>query len=54
MQLVLFEVLWLGIILLVAWLAIRNARRERADRSTADLRLGMPFIVDPIRVMLRE
>jgi hypothetical protein len=28
MQLILFEVLWLGVIFLVAWLANRNARRE--------------------------
>lgn len=27
MQLVLFEVLWIGVILLVIWLAVRKARR---------------------------
>ncbi|KRT69874.1 MAG: hypothetical protein XU15_C0008G0099 [candidate division NC10 bacterium CSP1-5] len=28
MQLVLFEVLWMGVIVLVIWLAVRKARRE--------------------------
>lgn len=28
MELVLFEVLWMGVILFVIWLAIRKARRE--------------------------
>ncbi len=28
MQLVLFEVLWIGVIVLVIWLAVRKARRE--------------------------
>lgn len=28
MQLVLFEVFWVGAILLVIWLAVRKARRE--------------------------
>jgi hypothetical protein len=28
MQLIFFEVLWLGVIFFVAWLASRNARRE--------------------------
>jgi len=28
MQLVLFEVFWMGVIMLVIWLAVRKARRE--------------------------
>jgi len=28
MQLVLFEVVWIGVIVVVIWLAVRKARRE--------------------------
>ncbi len=31
MQLILFEVLWFGVIFLVIWLAARMARRELQD-----------------------